>query len=46
MCTDISVVTCGEKMLRLNCTDVHEDLQGEHTIVNSFDIQQTNHKTI
>lgn len=44
MCTDISVVTCREKMLHLNFTDVHKDLQGDHNIVNSFDIQQTNHK--
>lgn len=44
MCTDISVVTCREKMLHLNITDVHKDLQGYHNIVNSFYIQQTNHK--
>lgn len=44
MCTDISVVTCREKMLHLNITDVHKDLQGDHNMVNSFDIQQTNHK--
>lgn len=44
MCTDISVVTCREKMLHLNITDVHKDLQGDHNIVNSFYIQQTNHK--
>lgn len=31
-------------MLHLNITDVHKDLQGDHNIVNSFYIQQTNHK--
>lgn len=31
-------------MLHLNITDVHKDLQGDHNMVNSFDIQQTNHK--